>query len=319
MCTLSTVKPHDYRARATVVLSLVFAALLAGCYGWVDTWPTALSQTQAGMPAAETVHLTIRSFLLGLIPGLVAILLGFVVVALSQGLGLWRRSDKLDELLNYVDAQRSGIEKLTRFVPNTNAIPWIDVVSSDGPLRSFCNFATIPFNIAAADIRAKLDHVREGHLFVFLNPESKAAVEEIATTRALLRWANDPASLDRAIRDSVAMLLELAPSNSGSLDRPLPGVRVVLVDRPVKYAAYWTLESAVFWPLESLPQSGLRGAPRVVMTGLASVQAREFFEVYTRELISEGAQPTIRALLDLSLPARDNDWYTRMERRFSTK
>lgn len=312
MCDCWTVSAHDNRARATVVLSLVSAGLFVAAYGWVDTWPTSLS-------SPYTTLLTVRSFLLGLFPGLVAILLGFVVVALSQGLGLWQRSDKLDELLAYIEAQRAGIEKLTRFVRNTNAIPWVDVIKSDGPLRSFCNFATIPLNVAGDEIRAKLDHVREGHLFVFLNPESKAAIKEVSTTRQLLKWANSPESLDRAIRDSIAMLLELVPSTRGSLDAPLSGVRVYLVDKPVKYAAYWTLESAIFWPLESLPQSSLRGAPRVVMTGLASVQAREFFEIYTQELLSESNQPTIRTLLDLSLPARDHDWRTSMERKFSTK
>lgn len=300
----------DDRVRATVVLSLVFSALLSGCFAWIDTWPTETSNP------SETIHPTLRAFLLALIPGLVAILLGFVVVALSQGLGLWRRSDKLDQLLAYVDAQRSGIEKLTRFTPNTNAVPWGAVVASEGPLRSFCNFATIPFNVAGAEIRKKLNEVREGHLFVFLNPNSSQALEQVARTRAQLRWAHDSDGLNRAIRDSIAMLLELVPGSEGGLDRTLPGVRVVLVERPVQFAAYWTGDSAVFWPLESLPQVGLAGAPRVLMTGLASTNAREFFEEYAEQLTGSGSVVTLRQLLDLTSPVRDEEWLKTMERKF---
>lgn len=292
------------RRRATLVVAALVLIILGGVYFWV-----------AGTDANSVKNL-VASTISGLMVGLVA----FVAVLTSKGLGLWRRTDKLDAVFEFVEGQRRSLADQIRVFDNYHDVHWNSVLAGSGPLRFFGNFATLPLRQGRSAVGQALQS-GSGHVFVVLDPiDNEASLALLADARQHLDFANSSDGIEAAVRESVALLLDLLPEGDRAIDRPILGVRVILAKQPTSFVSYGGASAIVISGHEVLPTASAGPTPRILLEGIAADRCRTYIEAKIADLLDtgDGREPTLGELVNIAGPVRNEAWALRVRRRISS-
>lgn len=257
----------------------------------------------------------VSALLLVLIPNTIGVLAVVLAADWLRASGLDQTHERLDSIHSYLQRHVKRLAADIEVVDRLEEVAWREVFDSEGPIRMIANFATLPLQQGKPALRATLERSRKGHAFVLADPENLGVVDEIAKFRSNLPYANDRASVDAAIRNSIAHVIESLPDDLvHHTDKPIPGIEILLSSSALGLTAYWKQDAAFVCGLQCLVDESAP-APRIMSRGDSSAALREYAETVLNRLRDSSRSASVDDLLQICMAVRSESWRDKMREK----
>lgn len=298
--------PESEKAQAVIAILLALLTAIILIFAFWDVYYGARDHPPIS---------AFKAIVIGSIPSLLAVLTVYVVVDRLREYGLDQTHARLDRIYRYLNDHVKTLQAEIMIVDRMQDVPWRNLFATRGPVGILANFAPLALIQGKTSLRNSFSSTRSGHVIVLADPTNVQLLDNIAKSRERMKFANTSASVDRAIRDSLAHLMEAVPDGIAQVsDRPIPGISILLSSRMLGYTSYWTEEAVFLCGLQAIEDADCT-VPRILMYGDSGVAARIYGKDAIQRLEATSRRPSIDELLDLCAPVRDEQWVSRMKAR----